>query len=157
MYASGFYVNSLFTRNLGIPPIELVRLEYISIGASFALITTLLGILPIGAFYLTYKVRRASGLPHLHIGAIGNSLNTIACLGFVLFLALFVTRYEWNMTLSHSVLGLRTFKAVALTYAVVSLTGMVVVPYLERLINCESSSRRTTFLFRSVVEPLRFG
>jgi hypothetical protein len=157
LYASGFYVNSLFTRNLGISPVELVRLEYISIGAAFVLLTTLIGILPIGAFYLTYKIRKASQLPHLHIGAIGNSLNTIACLGFVLFLALFVTRYEWNITLSQSVIGLTTFKSIAICYSVLSLVGMILIPYFERRLTQDVNPRKSLLLYRIIIEPMRYG
>jgi hypothetical protein len=157
LYVSGFYINLLFTRNLGISPVELVRLEYISIGAAFTLLTILIGVLPIGAVYLTYRIRKASGLPHLHIGAIGNSLNTILCLGFVLFLALFVTRYEWNLRLPRTVIGLQTFKSVAMTYSVLALCGMIIVPYLERILMKGKSPGQALGVYRFLVEPIRFG
>jgi len=95
LYVTGYYINSIFIRNLSIVRAELLKLEYINIGFAFALITIGFTILPVGIFYFTYNVRRASGLPDYHIGAIGNSLNTTILLTFPLFLALFVTRYEW--------------------------------------------------------------
>jgi hypothetical protein len=98
LYVSGYFINSIFVRNLGIPDTELLRLEYIKTGFTFAL-TLGFVYLPISAFALTYKVRRSSGLPHLHTGAVGNSLNTSLFLAFPLFLAFFITRYEWEMAL----------------------------------------------------------
>src|ERR1043166_1139771 len=99
LYVSGYFVNSMFVRNLGIFETELLRLEYIKIGFIFTLIALAIVLLPFGAFFLTYKVRGSSGLPHYHLGAIGNALNTTLCLGFPLFLAFFITRFEFESAL----------------------------------------------------------
>ncbi len=157
LYVSGYYINSLFVRNLGIAPTELIRLEYINIGFSFTLITLGFVLLPIGAFYLTYNVRSASNLPHFYIGLIGNSLNTALCLGFPLFLAFFLTRYEWNLALSSSVLGLKTFKSVVLAFAALAMSGMILVPFFERIVTRKANDRWRIFWYRFLVEPIRFG
>jgi hypothetical protein len=157
LYVSGYYINSIFIRNLGIAPTELFRLEYINIGFAFTLITLGFVFLPVGSFYLTYRVRSSSDLPHFYIGLIGNSLNTALCIGFPLFLAFFATRYEWEFILSTPALGLHSFKSVVITIAALSLTGMIIVPFFERLVNWKASSKLRMPIFRFVVEPIRFG
>lgn len=42
LYVSGYFVNSLFVRNLGIFETELLRLEYIKIGFIFTLIAVII-------------------------------------------------------------------------------------------------------------------
>lgn len=157
LYVSGYYINSLFVRNLGIPPTELLRLEYINIGFSFVLITLGFVLLPIGSFFLTYNVRTASKLPHYYIGLIGNSLNTTLCFSFPLFLAFFATRYEWDMSLYSSVLGFRSFKAAVILFAGLALTGMILVPFLERIVVWKTNDRWRMFLYRFLIEPIRYG
>src|SRR5436190_4417440 len=131
LYYTGYYITSVFVRNLGIVRSELFKLEYINIGFAFALIIVGFTILPVGIFYFTYKVRRASGLLDYHVGAIGNSLNTTICLIFPLFLALFVTKYEWDMQFPTSVLGMVQFSKIAITALILSLIGMAVLPFFE--------------------------
>jgi hypothetical protein len=156
LYVSGYFINSIFVRNLGIADTELLRLEYIKIGFTFTLVTLGYAFLPVSAFYLTYKVRGSSKLPHLHIGAIGNSSNTALFLAFPLFLAFFITRYEWDLNLPSSVLGFTRFKTAAITAMILSAIGTIVVPYFERLIN-KTRERRRMSLYRFVVEPIRYG
>lgn len=156
LYVSGYFINSIFVRNLGIPDTELLRLEYVKTGFTFAL-TLGFVYLPIGAFALTYKVRRSSGLPHLHAGAIGNSLNTTFFLAFPLFLAFFITRYEWEMGLPVSVFGLTKFKSAALTAVALAAVGTIIVPSFERIIDKRTPARLRMPLFRFLVEPIRFG
>lgn len=156
LYVSGYFINSIFVRNLGIPDTELLRLEYIKIGFTFVL-TLGFVFLPIGAFSLTYKVRRSSGLPHLHAGAIGNSLNTTLFLAFPLFLAFFITRYEWDSALPSSVLGFTRFKSAALTAVTLATIGTILVPSFERVVKKKASDKRRKRLFLFVVEPVRFG
>jgi hypothetical protein len=156
LYVSGYFINSIFVRNLGISDTELLRLEYIKIGFTFVL-TLGFVYLPIGAFALTYKVRGSSGLPHLHTGAIGNSLNTSLFLAFPLFLAFFITRHEWEMALPTTVLGIAKFKSAALTAVALSTIGTIIVPSFERVINKRTPERWRMPLFRFLVEPIRFG
>jgi hypothetical protein len=151
LYVSGYYINSIFVRNLGIGHTELLRLEYINIGFAFILITLGFVFLPVGAFYLTYKVRRSSRLPHYQAGAIGNSLNTTLAIGFPLFLAFFATRYEWEFILSTPVLGLTTFKSVVMSCVALSVIGMIIIPYFERIMPWQ------VFLCRFLIEPVRYG
>lgn len=157
LYVSGYFINSIFIRNLGIPDTELVRLEYIKIGFTFTLITLGIVLLPFGAFYLSYRVRKSSGLPHYHGGAIGNSLNTTLCLGFPLFLAFFITKFEWDSRLPSSLLGLHTFKSVVILFVVLELNGMIVIPAVERLVNKKSKTAWRMRLYRFVIEPARYG
>lgn len=157
LYVTGYYINSIFVRNLGIVRAELLKLEYINIGFAFALITIGFTILPVGIFYFTYNVRRASGLPDYHAGAIGNSLNTTLLLTFPLLLALFVTKYEWDLELSRPVLGVTRFSAVAIVSILLWAIGTIFIPFFERLINKIGNERRRRVLFYLLVEPLRFG
>ena len=157
LYVSGYFINSIFIRNLGITDTELFRLEYIKIGFTFTLLTLGIVLLPFGAFYLCYRVRGWSQLPHYHAGAIGNALNTTLCLGFPLFLAFFVTKYEFELLLPQSVFGLKSFKSVITTFVPLALTGMIVVPAFERIINRRSKSPLRNRLYQFVVEPIRFG
>jgi hypothetical protein len=157
LYVSGYFINSLFVRNLGIFETELLRLEYIKIGFIFTLITLGIVLLPLGAFYLTYKVRKPSGLPNYHLGAVGNALNTTLCLGFPLFLAFFITKFEFEYVFDGSILGLIKFKSVVITFVILSLTGMIIVPGLERLIAWKTRDAVRTRLYWFIVEPLRFG
>lgn len=157
LYVSGYFINSIFIRNLGITDTELLRLEYIKIGFTFTLITLGIVLLPYGAFYLTYRVRRASKLPHHHLGAIGNALNTTLCLGFPLFLAFFITKYEWEFALSTPILGLVKFRSVVIAFLVLSLTGMIIIPAFERLVATKAGDRLRLLLYRFLVEPLRYG
>src|SRR5579884_2967362 len=140
LYVTGYYIDSVFIGNLGISHKELFRLEYIKIGFTFTLITLGLVFLPFGSFYLTYKVRRTSQLPHFHQGAIGNALNTTFALAFPLFLAFFATNYEWQLTLPVPLLGMKKFMAVALTSQFLLMTGMILVPSLERLVAARVSA-----------------
>lgn len=156
LYVSGYFINSIFVRNLGIPDTELLRLEYVKTGFTFAL-TLGFVYLPLGAFALTYRVRRSSGLPHLHAGAIGNSLNTSLFLAFPLFLAFFITRYEWEMALPSPVFGLNKFKAAALTAVTLTSIGTVIVPSFERVVDKRMPDRLRMPLFRLLVEPVRYG
>ena len=157
LYVSGYFINSIFVRNLGINDTELFRLEYVKIGFTFTLITLGIVLLPFGAFYLCYRVRSSSKLPHFHLGAIGNALNTTLCLGFPLFLAFFLTKYEFELGLPSSIFGLVRFKSVVTTFVPLALTGMIVIPAFERIVNSRTSARVSQQLYRFVVEPLRFG
>jgi len=157
LYVSGYFVNSIFVRNLGIFETELLRLEYIKIGFIFTLIALGLVLLPLGAFYLTYRVRRSSGLPHHHLGAVGNALNTTLCLGFPLFLAFFFTKFEFEFVFPKDILGFVRFKSIVITFSVLSLSGMILVPALERLIAKKTAAGMTAWLYRFVIEPLRYG
>jgi len=157
LYVTGYYIDSVFIGNLGISHKELFRLEYIKIGFTFTLITLGLVFLPFGSFYLTYKVRRTSQLPHFHQGAIGNALNTTFALAFPLFLAFFATNYEWQLTLPVPLLGMKKFMAVALTSQFLLMTGMILVPSLERLVAARVSAPWRSRLFYFVIEPIRYG
>jgi hypothetical protein len=157
LYVSGYFVNSLFVRNLGIFETELLRLEYIKIGFTFTLITLGIVLLPLGAFYLTYRVRGPSKLPHHHLGAIGNALNTTLCLGFPLFLSFFITRFEFESVFATPILGLHKFKSVVIVVAVLSLGGMIIVPGFERLVSATTGELWRIRLYRFIVEPVRYG
>lgn len=157
LYVTGYYINSIFVRNYGIPESELFRLEYIKIGFVFWLITSGIVLLPFGAFFLTRKVRMASGLPHFWVGWIGNSLNTTVMLGFPLVLSFFATRYEWYLHLAHPILGCHTLNvAVGLGLAFSSF-GVICVPFVERLVFWFTTGGVQSWLFRLLIEPLRFG
>jgi len=157
LYFTGYYINSIFIRNLGIVRSELFKLEYIAIGIAFGLAAVGFTIVPISIFYFVFRVREASGLPHYRIGAIGNSLNTATCLMFALFLALFVTKYEWDSTVHIALFGPAWFGSIAILCLSLSLIGMAVLPYFERVINRVGTEKKKQKLFRYVVEPLRFG
>lgn len=157
LYVSGYYINSIFLRNYGISDSPLLRLEYIKIGFVFTLITIGLVFLPLGAFLLTYKVRKSSNLPHYHIGAIGNSLNVILLLGVPLFLAFFATRYEWLLTLKPPVMRMHIFKNAMVIFLCISAFAVIVLPYLERVLTEHTGERTHTVLYRFLVEPLRYG
>jgi len=157
LYVSGYYINSIFLLNYGITDSELLRLEYIKIGFVFTIITLGLVFLPLGSFMLTYRVRRESHLPHYHLGATGNALNTTIMLGIPLFLAFFATRYEWFMVLPKPIFGLKTFQKVFVLFLVISIFAVVIVPYLERLLSTNIKGNLRLNLYRLVVEPIRYG
>jgi hypothetical protein len=157
LYVSGYYINSIFLRNYGISDSELFKLEYIKIGFVFSLITFGLVFLPFGAFFLTYKVRKASQLPHYHVGAIGNSLNVIFFLGVPLFLAFFATRHDWLMSLSSTLFCLQTFQQVVIAFLLISAFGVVVLPYIERVLSARTEGAVLLNLYRFIVEPVRYG
>jgi hypothetical protein len=156
LYVSGYFINSIFVRNLGIPDTELLRLEYIKIGFTFVLTLGFI-YLPIGAFSLTYRVRSSSGLPHFYMGLIGNSLNTTFCLAFPLFLAFFITKHEWDMVLNSRIIVFTSFKSSSLAAVTLFLFGMAVVPAIERLINRRLQEPSRMKAFRFFVEPLRYA
>jgi hypothetical protein len=157
LYVTGYYINLIFIRNLGITHSELLRLEYVSIGFTFTLITMGMVFLPFATFALTYRVRRASKLFHLHIGAIGNSLNTTLFLGFPLFLAFFATKYEMDLQLALPIIGLQRVSGAVLAFVVLTAAGTILVPVLERAITYRSSELWTRRLYRLGVEPIRYG
>ncbi|MCR4277908.1 MAG: hypothetical protein NUV85_02715 [Candidatus Berkelbacteria bacterium] len=157
LYVTGYYVDAVFLGNLGVQIRELVRLDYIRIGFVFTLLSLTVTALPIGAFILTANVRRSSKLPHFYVGLVGNSLNTIVALGYLVFLAVFVTRYETNLVLPNSILGESRFQNLMAFVIVLSIFGMAVVPVLERLIFRIGRKSLVKWLFILVVEPLRFG
>jgi len=157
LYFTGYYINSVFQKNYGIPDAELLRLEYIKIGFVFWLITSAIVFLPVGAFMLTYRVRRESGLPHFWVGWLGNSLNTTVMLAVPLFLAFFGTRYEWYFPLNHALFGFHALnKAVGVALAVSSF-AVIILPFLERVVRKYSSGLTMKWAFRIFVEPVRFG
>lgn len=157
LYVTGYYVNSIFVRNYGIPESELFRLEYIKIGLVFWLLNTGIVLIPFGSFYLTYRVRRASGLPHFYVGWIGNSLNTTVMLFVPLVLSFFATRYEWFFPLPNPVLGCNSVNmAVGWGLGIASF-GTICVPLIERAAAWYTTARSRPWVFRIFVEPLRFG
>ena len=157
LYVSGYYINSIFLRNLGIPDTELFRLEYIKVGFVFWLITLAFVFLPAGCFLLTYKVRKESGLPHYHIGAIGNSLNATLFLAYPLFLAFFATKYEWTLSLHTAIGPLMTIQQAVICFVALSSLGVIIVPFIERIVNLKSKAGLRLWVFRIFIEPLRYG
>lgn len=157
LYVSGYYINSMFLNNYGIPSTELLRLEYIKIGYVFWLIVCGLVFLPFGAFYLTSKIRRKSGLPHYHLGLLGNSLNVIVMLGVPIALSFLATNFEWDYGLSDSILGFTRFSSAVLVALFISTFSVVILPAIERAIIKFSNKSIVTWAFRLAVEPLRFG
>jgi hypothetical protein len=103
------------------------------------------------------KLNPPSQLPHYHIGAVGNSLNVVLFLGLPLFLAFFATRYEWYLPLSPSVFGLRTFQGVMVVFLSLSAFGVILLPYLERVLASRTQGRVRSALFCLAVEPVRYG
>lgn len=156
LYFTGYYINSIFIRNLGIVRSELFKLEYIAIGLVFGLATIGFTIAPVGILHFVYQVRRRSGLPHLHIGAIGNSLNTSTFFLFSLFLALFITKFEWDSKLPVSVIGITNFSSIAITSLILSTTGMAIVPFVERLVDKQKQSRAKKWWW-ILIEVARLG
>lgn len=157
LYVSGYYVNSIFLKNYGIPDAELIRLEYVKIGFVFWVLTMGISLLPLGSFYLTWKIRRASGLPHFYAGWIGNSMNAACALGISLLAAFLLTRFEWKYILPKPVLGFDTFNVAVGTALGVLAFGMIIVPVLERLIAKYATPRALKVWFYCCIEPLRFG
>ena len=157
LYVSGYYVNSIFLKNYGIPDAELIRLEYVKIGFVFWVMTMGISLLPLGSFYLTWKIRRASQLPHFVAGWIGNSMNATCCLGISLLAAFLITRFEWKFSFPEAVLGFKSFNVAVGTAIGVLAFGMIIVPVLERLINKYATPKALNIWFCCVIEPLRFG
>lgn len=154
-FLTGYLVHSIFARNYGILVAELVRPDYVVIGLTFCLLTASIVFLPLGTIYLTYQVRRKSGLPHFWIGLIGNVANTILFIGWLIFVVVFVTRHEWELKLSYPVLGIHSCSVAIVVALLLSIVGMAGVPILERVLNAHASNK--AIVFRVVVEPLRFG
>lgn len=157
LYVSGYYVNSIFLKNYGIPDAELIRLEYVKIGFVFCVMTMGISLLPLGSFYLTWKIRRASQLPHFFVGWIGNSMNAACCLGIALLSAFLITRFEWKYVFSKPVLGFSNFNVAVGAALGVLAFGMIIVPVLERLIRKYATPSSIKVWFRCFIEPLRLG
>ena len=157
LYLTGYYVTSIFSRNYGIPELELFRLEYVKTGMVFWLLAGGMVLIPFGAFYLTRRVRASSGLPHFALGWIGNSLNTTVMLLVPLLLSFFATRYEWYLPLSPYVAGFSHLNGAVGLGLGLSAVGAIVVPCVERLVLWRTSGKRQLWTFRLLVEPLRFG
>lgn len=156
-YVSGYYINSMFLKNYGIPGTELFRLEYVKIGFVFWLIISGLVLLPFGAFYLTNKVRSSSGLPHYKIGLIGTSLNVIVMLGVPIALSFLATNFEWNYAFTKPVLGFDSFNH-SMSFALGLSTFLVIVlPAIERISTKQFSESKNIWIFRLVIEPVRYG
>ena len=141
LYVSGYYINSMFLRNYGIPGTELIKLEYIKIGFVFWLIICGLVLLPFGAFYLTSKIRRNSNLPHYWAGLIGNSFNTIVMLGVPIALSFLATNFEWNYQFNNSVMGFTSFNKSVSCALVISTFCTVVLPAIERLVTSKFNNK----------------
>jgi len=156
LYVTGYYIGSIFVRNYGIPESELFRLEYIKTGLVFWLLAGGTFLIPIGAFFLTYKVRKTSGLPHFLLGMIGNSLNTIVMLWVPLILSFFATRYEWYLPLTNPVLGIRTLNVAVGWGLTISVFAVVFLPLAERIVRGLTEGKTQKWAFRVVIEPLRF-
>ena len=156
-YVSGYYINSMFLRNYGIPGTELFRLEYIKIGFVFWLIICGLVFLPFGAFHLTSKVRSSSGLPHYWLGLIGNSLNVIVMLGVPIALSFLATNFEWKYTFANPILRFNSFNY-SVSFALgISTFLVVVLPAIERITTKYLSENQVLWVYRLAIEPLRFG
>lgn len=156
LYVTGYYITSIFVRNYGIPESELFRLEYIKIGLVFWLLASGMVLIPFGAFFLTYKVRSTSGLPHFLLGWIGNSLNTIVMLWVPLVLSFFATRYEWYLLLTNPVLGCHTLNIAVACGLAISSFSVIFLPFLEHFVMWLTADRMRTWLFRLLIEPLRY-
>jgi hypothetical protein len=157
LYVSGYYINSMFLNNYGIPGAELFRLEYVKIGFVFWLIICGLVLLPFGAFYLTSKVRSSSGLPHYMIGLIGNSLNIIVMLGVPVALSFLATSFEWKYTFDSPVLGFVSLNH-SVSFALSLSTFLVVIlPALERTVTKRFCASKVTWIYRLIIEPVRYG
>lgn len=157
LYVTGYYINSIFLKNYGIPDAELLRLEYIKIGFVFWLLSSGVVFLPVGAFLLTYRVRKQSGLPHFWIGLVGNALNTIVMLSVPLMLAFFGTRFEWYFPLTEPILGFQKYNVAVATGLAVSAFAVIALPGIERLVNKSSNAGFVKWTFRLLIEPVRFG
>lgn len=132
LYVSGYYINSMFLRNYGIPPTELIKLEYIRIGYVFLLTVFGVSLLPIGAYFLTASVRSASGLPNYWLGLIGNSANVVVFVGVPLGLSLIATDFEWNYRFTDPVLGFSKFSHAVGTAIALSVFLVIFLPWIER-------------------------
>lgn len=157
LYVTGYYINSMFLKNYGIPGLELLRLEYIKIGFVFWLIVCGLIFLPFGAFYLTSKIRSSSELPHYWLGLVGNSLNVIILLGVPVTLAFFATRFEWKYSFQEPLLGFNSFNH-SVSFALALLAVLVIVlPAIERLLIKKIQGKALVWVYRLLIEPVRFG
>jgi uncharacterized protein (DUF486 family) len=157
LYVSGYYINSIFLKNYGINTPELFRLEYIKIGFVFWLIICGLIFLPFGAFYLTKRIRSSSNLPHFWVGLIGNTLNIIVMLGVPIALSFLATKFEWNYGFSDSILGFSAFNYAVSFALAVSVFLVVVLPAVERLVLRFFGQKTVLWIFRIIIEPVRFG
>lgn len=157
-YVSGYYINSMFLANYGISSTELLKLEYIKIGFVFWLIVCGIIFLPFGAFYLTSKVRKTSGLPHYWLGLLGNSLNVIIMLGVPIALSFFVTNYEWDYVFPQKTfLGTSSFKTTIIIALGLSTFGIIILPAIERIVVKYTKMPYQKLLFWGLIEPFRFG
>ncbi len=147
-YISGYYINSMFLRNYGIPGTELFRLEYIKIGFVFWLILCGIVFLPFGAFYLTSKVRSSSGLPHYWLGLLGNALNVVVMLGVPIVLSFLATKFEWKYTFSNPILGFKSFNH-SVSFALgISTFLVVVLPAIERITTKSLNEKQVLWVYR---------
>jgi uncharacterized protein (DUF486 family) len=157
LYVTGYYVNSIFARNYGIPEPTLFRLEYIKIGFVFWLISSGIVLIPFGAFYLTHQVRKSSQLPHFLIGWIGNSSNTVVMLAVPLVLSFFATQFEWHLQLSHEILGFSRLNLAVSWGLAISAFAVICVPVIERQVRKVMAPKSRVWAFRLLIEPVRFG
>lgn len=157
LYVTGYYINSIFLKNYGIPDAELFRLEYVKIGFVFWLLSTGIVFIPLGAFLLTRRVRRASNLPHFRVGWIGTSLNATLMLEPPLLLAFFATRFEWYLPLRTTVAGFSRFNAAFGCALAVSTFAVILLPVLERICLRFLRPAQLRLVFLALIEPLRFG
>lgn len=156
-YLTGYLIHSLFVRNYGMVGSELLRLDYVLIGLTFLFLCGSLVVLPAFSFYLTYRVRRASSLPHFWLGFVGNALNAVVLLELLVLSTVFLTQYEWELSVPAGVWGIRTAGGMVTAGMLVAFAAITGVPVLERLVVRYVRAPRHARYFCLLIEPLRLS
>lgn len=156
LYLTGYLINSIFCRNLGINRAEALKLQYIEIGLVFTLMTVSLTAIIPAAFYVTFRIRKSSQLPHYWAGGIGNALNTAHFCLVLIFTAIFITNYEWNYTIDRLLFRGWQIKDLFAIYMLSVFFAMAILPAVERIVVKKCSKRTMRIMFRSLIEPLRY-
>jgi len=155
LYGAGYLIQAITLRNFGVQRLEALKLQYIEVGVTFAVLTLLVTLLPIGCWFAHFKIRGESGLLNVKEGAFTFWLNTCNLFALVSFLSLFATSGEWLAVLVGPAQwwpGERLSHAFAL-YAAVAVFVLVGLPVVERIVMRHSKAPMRWYIF--VIEPVR--
>ena len=163
LYITGYLISTIFTRDLGIGNLPLLKAQYLETGLVFFIITCTLIIVPIYSFHMIRRMRETRGLGRDKLGASGNAFYMSNFLFILIFCALFVTYYEWHLEFIR-VLGKKiSFENFFYFFLPIGLFLSLIVPVLERLLlifkKKISCGKRRTFdkLGAIISEILRFS
>lgn len=155
-YGTGYLIHAITLRNYGVYRLEVVKLQYIEVGVTFAVLTLLITVVPVGCYLAHFRIRKSSKLQHYYAGAIGYMINTYNLFLVIIFFALFITMKEWssNIIIINSLnIGARLYEIFS-CYLIISLFVLVFMPIIERIVTIRMANiRRIYWIF---IEPIRF-